>query len=323
MNRGGFALLFVIVIAAAVELLSLSVLALASHESALIASRSRTSEAERAVDAALNRIARDTLALDSLGVGESRSVIVRDNVSARVQRVAWGVYLVTATQDEGGVAIQRQMVLRRIDLQRAIAEANDAVVTAGFLHKENTILEIATANCSLPIGAPRLPRIMTVSAPRFSVGHPEAVIDSMHAMMPAGYAFAGLRWNEVGDVADIVASGAIHLAPADTAGAPLYQMVYGDGDLVVSGTGVGSLLVNGNLHMTANTVIYGAVVVRGTAVIEDRAGIIGSLRIQGRGVSRIGAGTLTQSRCDVANGLISAPSFATILQRGRRFLPAF
>ena len=325
MNREGFALLFVIVIAAAIELLSLATLALATHESVLVTTRTTSAVADRTADAALRRVARtwpDPAIADSLRIGESITRNAGGGVVLEITRLSYGVYEAAVRVPAGTTTMQRRMVLRLLDLQRALAEANDAVVTAGFL-SSNATLSTSPEVCALPVAAPRFPRLLTVSAERFGAGHPQAIVDSLHAVTPAGYAFAGVRWKEAAALADAIVRGSWTLSPADSTGQPLVQLVYSPASLTVNGSGAGTLLVDGDLRMTAETVFRGAIVVRGTVEIEDDVEIEGSLRIQGRGASNIGSARISHSACAIAPGLLEAPAARKLIARGRRFLPAF
>jgi hypothetical protein len=327
MKREGFALVFVIMIAAAIELLSLSTLALATHESALVAARERSAVAERTADRALRGFARtwpDPAIADLLPVGRTVTRSAGNGVAVEITRHSYGVYEAVAHVPAGPVTIHRRMVLRLLDLQRAMAEANDAVITAGFLSAADANLSVSSVTgCAPPAAVSRLPRPLTVSAPRFAAGHPEVTVDSAHAVSPAGYAFAGARWSEVAGLADVIAGGSWTLLPADTAGQAVARLIYGRGDLTVAGNGAGMLLVDGDLRMTAGTVFHGAIVVRGTVEIEDDVEIDGSLRIQGRGASHIGSARISHSACAVSAAFLGAPAARKIIARGRRFLPAF
>jgi hypothetical protein len=325
MNRPGFALLFALLVAAAIELLTLSTLALATHENAIAETHQRTVVARRRTETALLQLARHWPlgGLDTLRVGTSTTLVV-GGVSVYVTRTAWGLFDATATSPAGSATLSRRLILRRIDAQRGVAEANDAVVAAGVLDALNSIFTEDPMACAPPVAAPRPARLLTVLAPRYSVGLPLAVVDSTHASPLEGYAFAGVRWEEAASIADVVAQGTMALTPTDTSGQPLMQLIYAPGDLVITGgAGSGILLVDGNLQMTNGAHFYGPVVVRGVATLDDEVRITGSLRIQSRGASHLNRAHLTVSRCAVGAALLNVPAADRLIASNRRFLPAF
>ena len=325
MNRPGFALLFALLVAAAIELLTLSTLALATHEITIADTHQRTVVARRRAETALHELARrwPLDRLDTLRVGAS-ATLHTNGVNILATRTAWGLFDVTAAAAAGSSTVRRRLILRTLDAQRGIAEANDAAVAAGTLDAMNTVFAEEVGSCALPFAAPRLARLLTVAAPRFAVGLPLAVVDSAHANPLAGYAFAGVRWDEAASIADVVTGSVLQLAPSDTAGLPVTQLIYAPGDLLVTGgTASGILMVDGDLQMVNGAHFYGPVVVRGVASLADDVRITGSLRMQSQGASRLGTAQLTYSRCVIGAALLGVPAARRLIPINRRFLPAF
>lgn len=328
MNRAGFALLFVLMVAAAIQMLTLSTLAVATHESAAVFSAERTAIARRDAEATLRRIAREwplPSPADTMDVGQTTAIPGSRGVVVRITRRTWGVYDLVASAPSGKAVVRQRMILRKLDLHRVMAEANDAVTAAGFVDAGDATLTAVDdgGSCGLSVPPQRLPRTLTLSSRRYTIGLPEAVVDSAHAVSPSGYAVAGVRWEEARSIADHVASGEIALTATDSTGASVVRMIYSPGDLgIQGGHGAGMLLVDGNLRMAPGSRFDGVIVVRGTASLEN-AQINGSLRIQGRGASSLGTSEVHYSSCMVSSGVLLAPAAARLIAAHRRFLPVF
>lgn len=130
MTRPGFALVFVLLVIAAVELLTLTTLALATHETAIADTRLRTALATREADAALASLIRSWAVprIDSLRIGQSIVIPGGNQVSIEVQRTAWGLYYATASAAFGRTSIRRAAVLRKLDADRGRRESTAAIV---------------------------------------------------------------------------------------------------------------------------------------------------------------------------------------------------
>jgi hypothetical protein len=327
MNRGGFALLFVLLVIGAIQLLTLSTFALATHESILTQTSERTVVARRAAEASLQRLARQwplPPPLDSLRVAQTARVSAGSGVVIMVTRHSWGLYEAVASASAGSSLIRRRMVLRKLDLQRLLSDANDAVVAAGFVQAHNALLSAAdTRSCVLPVPTPRPARPLTVSAARYAVGLADAVVDSVHARPPAGYALAGARWSEIESVADVMAGSTLQMHATDTLGMPIVQLVYAPTDLTVSGDGIGMLIVNGDLSIESGATFAGVIVVRGNVIMSSDVRMSGSVRVQGTGATDLGTAQITYSRCAIAEALLESPAAARLINAERRFLPTF
>ena len=327
MNRAGFALVFVVAIVGAVELLTLSVLALASHEAVISDMRLRSAVAGRTADAALARLASawPHKQLDIMKVGTRLTLHTANNTVTIVERVSWGLYHVTAHAEYGKARAGRAAVLRTLDVHRALRESNEAVVTAGFLIAPSAEITInAGEACSSPIPAQRPPALVTVASAKHAVGLPDARIDSLHAILPAGYAMAGVRWDELQSIADLVVSGPLSLSDTDSLGAPVFPLRYAPADLeITGGTGKGLLFVAGNLKIAAGTSFDGIIVVQGRAEIADGVDIHGVLRIHNTSASVIGAARVQYSRCAVLRALLDTPARTRLIQSSRVYIPFF
>ena len=327
MNRPGFALVFVVAIIGAVELLTLSVLALAGHEAVISDMRLRTTVAGRAADAAIARLSATWphRPLDNMTVGTRLALQSSSNTVTTVERVSWGLYHVAAQAKYGRARVGRAAVLRTLDVHRALRESNEAVATAGFLIAPTAEISIdAFEVCSSPLPSERPPALVTVTSAKHAAGLPEARIDSLHAVLPEGYALAGVRWEELESIADFVLSGALALADTDSLGAPVFPLRYVPGDLeITGGTGSGLLFVAGNLKIAAGTSFNGIIVVQGRVEIADAVDIHGVLRVHDTSVSVIGAARLQYSRCAVLRALLETPARSRLIQSARVYIPLF
>jgi hypothetical protein len=323
MTRPGFAVLAVLMIVGAIELLTLASLALATHESVIADTRQRTSIARRAAQAELRSLVRDGLPpnLDSVLVGQSRIVSRDHDVVVLVQRHSEGLFELAASARTGQTAVSEAMIVRTLDYQRGIQELNEAVLAAGPLAIHHaTLLASDGATCTLPSVPPRAASAVTVTRAGHAFGIPNAIVDSVHATPISGYAFAGLRWDEIASIADTMVNGSLEPA-ADSL---INLLVYAPGDLVMNaGHASGILVVDGNLTLRGGVEFDGIIVVRGTVHIEDAVRISGALRIQGTGASTIGAADITYSRCGCARILRESPAGRRLIRAQRRFIPTF
>ncbi|HEY0671544.1 MAG TPA: hypothetical protein VGD27_04705 [Longimicrobiales bacterium] len=326
MRRDGFALLLVLLAVIALELLTLSSLALATHEHAVAAAQKRTVRARRQAEAALRRVASapGRYALDSLLVGQHRVFTDTGGITITAHRHGWGLFEINAAAPAGQARLRRSIVLRQLDVQRAFTEINEALVSAGPLTAATaTITAGDTLDCTIPLVPLRAARAVTVARAADAIDWPDATIDSTHAISPAGYALGGLAWSELEGIADTVLSGATQLVARDTAGVPLIRLAYAPGNLIVTGgEGQGLLLVDGDLDFQTGQ-FAGLVIVRGTLAIGDGVRIDGGVRVQGKGVTSIGAASLNYARCHAAQALLAVPAATRLVRGARRFIPTF
>lgn len=327
MKRDGFALVFALLAIAAVELLTVASLALATHESLVADTRQRTIIATRAAEAALSSLEHSWPAhgVDSLRVGQTVVLSVGNQVSIEVARTGWGLFYAVASASTGRVTIRRAAILRQLDLARALSESNEALVAAGAVVAPLAqFVLVEDRDCVLPVIIERAPAPITLSSRRHALGLSDARIDSAHAVLPAGYAAAGIRWDEVASIADLHAGGFMHLTATDSAGTPVYPLIYADGDLTINaGSGHGLIFVRGNLQIEAGVQFRGLMVVQGTVTIADDVQVTGTLRVQGSAPSNIGRATFSHSTCDVAFALRETPAAARLIRGFRTRIPAF
>jgi hypothetical protein len=327
MRREGFALVFALLAIAAVELLTVASLVLATHESLVADTRQRTIIATRAADAALSSLERawPVPGADSLRVDQSIMLSSADQVSVEIARSAWGLFHVVATANAGRVSIRRAAVLRQLDLARGLAESNEAMVAAGPVVAPLARFSVSNERaCALPVVVEASPAAVTLSSWRHALGISDVRIDSAHAILPPGYAAAGLRWEEVATIADLHASASIQLTAADSTGALLYPLIYANDDLtIIAGSGQGLIFVRGNLQMESGVQFAGVIVVQGTVTVGDDVHITGTLRVQGKALSSIGRATFTHSTCDIAFALRETPAAARLIRSSRTRIPAF
>lgn len=317
--------MFAILILTAVELLTLSALSLATHENAIADAQIRTAQAQRLATAAIYRLRASwpTLQLDTLRVGRSASITSESNVAVQVTRISGGLYHATATSRIGHSIGRSEAILRTLDSTRALHELNEAVASAGPLSIRGATASIdLTQACDAEPPADRPATIITIAARRFIIGMFEARIDSAHAVLPPGYALAGVRWEELPHLADVSVHAALTL-PLQDSTMPAFPVIYARGDLVLDGAGQGILLVGGNFTMNEGTQFDGIIVVRGSATIHDGARVTGALRMQGSGLSVIGAATLTYSRCTCGRALAETPARRRLIAGSRFYIPAF
>jgi hypothetical protein len=327
MNRRGFALAFVLLIIAAVELLTLATLAIATHESLIADARVRTVVAARTADAALATLAGSwpMPALDTLSIGGRITWSAGNRTVIELERTAWGTYHARAIANSGRATIRRAVVLRKLDAARGIDESSEAMVAAGPIAAPFAEFEIANASgCIIPRIAERPPALITLADRHHALGLPVARVDSLHAVLPAGYALAGVRWDELASIADVHANGTIALIPTDSAGALLFPLILANDDLILaSGKGQGLIFVHGNLQIQPGVQFDGIIVVHGTVSISDDVQLTGTLRTQGSALSNIGRARIIHSPCAVADALIKTPAAARLIRAFRTHIPAF
>jgi hypothetical protein len=284
MNRPGYALVFVLLVVVAVELLSLSIISLATHENVAAAAQERTLQRERAADAALHRLIRAWPAgLDSLRLAQSVTITDTAGVLITVRRNTWGQFLATAAL--AGHARPRELaILETLDIERALAEANQVFISSGPLSAPATRFSIDPTTCPLP----------------FATSAPDTTL-----LGDSTYAFGGLGWQEVASISDT-------------------GLVYVDQNHVVpAGVHSGVMIVKGDLRFENGADYAGLVVLSGALQIEDGVHITGAVIVRGRGASVIGAADLVFSRCMVAQALVQTRAAGRLVRSQRRFLPAF
>jgi hypothetical protein len=327
MRRDGFALVFALLAIAAVELLTVASLALATHESLVADTRQRTMIATRAAEAALSSLEHSwpLPGTDSLRVGQSLVLSGGDQASIEIARIGWGLFHAVASANSGRVTIRRVAVLRQLDLARGLSESNEALVAAGpVVAPLAQFLTNDDRACGLPVIVARSPAPVTLSSRRHALGVSDARIDSAHAVLAPGYAATGVRWDELASIADLHATGSIHLIPTDSTGALIYPLIYANDDLtIIAGSGQGLIFVRGNLQIESGVQFSGVIVVQGTVTVADDVRITGTLRVQGSALSSIGRATFTHSSCDVAFALRETPAAARLIRAFRSRIPAF
>ena len=294
MNQSGFALVFVLYVIAAMELLALSTLALATHEAVAVHAEERTAVSRRAAEAGLRRFARGWPhpAVELLGIGGSTLVTDTSGVQLTVHRHQWGLYEVRAAAPAGHALVQQAMVLRTLDVAAGLQEATHVMRSAG--HAADSL------TCALPT----------------------ALTQPMVWPTSSGYALGGVHWDEALSIADTVANGSITMSATDTLGHALPRVLYSAGDLAAAGQGAGVLLVNGDLTLLAGAEFTGVVVVRGAVVLAPGALVTGSLWVQAAAPGPP-AGQVTFSPCRSAWALLNSPGSRRVVQASRRFIPAF
>jgi hypothetical protein len=285
MKRDGFALVLVLLVLAALELITVSTLTLATHESVATAAHERSLVASRAAESALRRLIRNwpPSAIDSLQVAQSTTI--RDSTSAfvTVRRNNGGQYYATAFAPSGHAWIRESALLETLDLERSLQEATQAVVSAAALNAPSARFQTDTTPCLLPSGG---------------------VADTLAAAVP-DYAFGGLSWSELASIADT-------------------GFVYAARDLLIpAGPYFGVLIVAGDLRFQAGADFTGVAVVGGTLTVEDGASITGSILLRSLAPPRIGAADLVYAPCAVARALQQTPAVKRLARSQRRFIPAF
>jgi hypothetical protein len=286
MRRAGFALVLVLLVVAAVELITLSTLALATHESMALSAQEQSLSAARAAESALRRLIRGWPhpAVDSLAISQTLALRDSTSVVVTVRRNTWGQYLATAAAPAGSSWIRQVALLETIDVARAIEEANLALVTRGPVSAPNARFSAAPNTCVLPATPTGGDTLLTANP---------------------HYAFGGQDWGELSSVAD---SG----------------LVYSAGDVVLAaGVHDGVFVIAGDLTIAAGAYASGLLVVGGNLMIEDGVHITGSIIIRGLGTAMIGAADLVLSSCTVARALLQTPASRRLVRSQRRFIPAF
>ena len=327
MNRGGFALVFVLLVIAAVELLIIASVALATHEAVIADTRVRTATAQRKAEVALKQIAREwsESGIPPIVIGQTIVPAPASLVETSVQRTAWGLYYARARARSGRAIIERAAVLRTLDLHRAMQESNEAIVSAGPLIVARAEISVDDEErCSLPYAPERPAANVTVPNRHFALGIHNARVDSAHSTLPNGYAGAGIRWDEIPSIADIQAGAVLHLIESDSTGARIFPLIYAPSDLqIASGTGQGLLFVNGSLTIEENVRFDGLIIVRGQVHIRDGVQIRGVLRVHSTRPSTIGAAIFTYSRCACVRALLETPASGRLIKAHRFYIPAF
>lgn len=294
MNRSGFALIFVVFVIAAMELLALATLALATHEAVAVHAEERIAVARRAAEAGLRRFARHWPhpPVEQLAVGASTILTDTSGVQLTVQRQRWGLYEVRAAAPAGHAFVRQALMLRTLDVAAGLQEVTHVMRTAGS------------------------------AADSLSCALPTALTQPAMWPVPNDYALGGVLWGEAFSIADSLVNGTITMSATDTLGAARPRALYSPGALAAAGQGAGILLVNGDLTLLAGAEFIGIIVVRGTVALAPNARVTGSLWVQG-GAANPPASQLTFSPCWSAWALLTSPGSRRLVQASRRFIPAF
>lgn len=326
MTRGGFVLVFALFVITAVELLVVSSLALATHEAVISEVRVRTAVAENTASAALEQFARAWPASNRtrMRIAESTS-FPQGDATITVERISWGLYHARARVQGGRAIIERAAIMRTLDAERGMRESNEAMVAAGPVVAPLARLEVAESeSCELPFVAERAATAVTVQNRHHALGMPDVRIDSMHAVLPEGYAGAGLRWDEVASIADVYAGSTIQLTPTDSLGASTFPLIYAPGDLrITGGAGQGLLFVNGTLTIDEHVRFAGLIIVRGPVIVHDSVTLLGVLRTHSTQPSLIGTATITYSACACVRALMETPAATRLIKAHRFHIPIF
>jgi hypothetical protein len=286
MNRTGFALLLVLLVIAAIELLTLSTLTLATHEVISTAALERASIGSHAAESALRNVIRSwpIAGSDSLQVAQTITFTDSAGTIIAIRRNTPGQYQVSASAAAGRTRVREVALLEAVDAERGIAEANGVIVTRGPVAAPNARFLLDPTTCPLPT---------TLLAG-----------DTAH-LNDSTYAFAGLSWSELASVAD---SG----------------LVYADHPYTIGpGSHTGIFAVKGNVTVQAGADLVGVVVTNGAVVVEDGVHIRGAVIVRGLGSAVVGAADLTYSPCAVAQVLQQTAAARRIARSSRRFLPVF
>ncbi len=293
MKRRGFALMFVVLVLAALELLALATLALATHEAIAVAAEVRGTSDRRAAEAALRRFVRGWphQQVERLAIGARINLADTSGVSLTIERHAGGLYQVIAAAPTGVSSMRQSMALRTLDVPAALQESAQAMHALGMLPD--------SLACALP---------------------PQLVPASL-APIPGYYAVGGVLWPEAASIADSVVAGTINLDAVDSLGALVPRILYSPADLIAAGRGAGVLLVDGNFTLLSGAEFTGVIIVRATATLAVGSRITGALWAQGQPAALLGQ--LSYSPCSSAWAVSAAPGSRRLIRAARRFIPAF
>ena len=119
-SRDGFALILVLLVVAAIDLVTIATLALARHETAAASASERMVVATRSAESMIRRFERawPVAAVDSLAVMQTTTLHDSAGGALTVRRIAWGQYLVTATAPAGTHQIRNSALFERLDFER-------------------------------------------------------------------------------------------------------------------------------------------------------------------------------------------------------------
>lgn len=158
----------------------------------------------------------------------------------------------------------------------------------------------------------------------YSTGHAAAIARTLNAVsaqidLPAdSVPLGGLRWFQVESITDRLLQGSVVLA--DSQGT--YPLTYAPGDLTVTGSGRGILVVRGDLTMKSEAAFEGLIVTDGSATLEQGAIVVGEVRSARGAVQDPGSGIFV-SEDVVREVLTAAPARLRVVSEVRRFIPVF
>ena len=359
MNRSGIVLPSVLMVLLLLELLAVATLALALQHAAAARDTENAIRAQQIARVRVSTVLSDwkTNAFQRIEIGQQRTFTTPDGQTT-VARLSSEMFLLSALALDGPPQQQSRAnaaLLFALPDAAAIAEAFPAAIAANSEvtlmgdsevdgeHADQPPNAWSSQVCSNWIPAAGAKPAAIMSAGALQAG-PRATIAGAvtAALTPVGVA-PQFSQSVVTEIADRIESGAVEPLPMAANGecltsvpgnwgAPLdpghpcsdyFPLIHAPGDLsVVSGSGQGILVVEGNLNLGPGVEFFGPVIVRGQLNAAPGSAITGALIVDGP--SLLQSASIRSCHCAVERALLSASALnRPILRRGRSWLPSF
>lgn len=341
-RRGGFALVFSMLLVLALAVMAMGMLAVATLEAGIAGSVARRAQATRRAEAAaLEAVAGwSTREVADLGIGDRRAATHGPGGSTVVERVDSGLFLLTGrgrVPGPDGPVTARAGLMIRVLHPRRLAAAFPAAVTA-----EDSVLVRGTAaggggsednGCGAPAAGAWAPDTHVAVGGIVRGDPPVRLAPPPAPATPDPFApalaaeLATVRYTLPTAAPGPLSAGQRCVADAANWGSPdeghpchdALPLVLASDLVMDGGVGHGVLVVDGDVHLTGGARFDGLVVAHGELRVDTGSVIRGAARA----VSARVAGTVVRDRC-VLDRVLSAPALDRPFRPPSRWwVPAF
>lgn len=339
-SRPGIALPLALVMLLLVEAMAAGMLALALHARLVAASQLRSASADAAAHFAAETVIAnwqgagfDTLAHGSVFAPPSGRGSAGDAVwSSTVERMAASSFLLRSEARVGGgdaVSVAHALaVTRTLDRDAVFRQFHAAISSAGPLVLAGQSRIVSGPGALPPAWSDSLcPALPSVPDPVALISAvPPVVSQTVELTGPvvldttlafASNALGNLSWSDVAQIADTTVSDILSLA-ADSS----YRLTFARGDLTLSGTGEGILMVSGVLTILPGSAFTGLIVARDGLSVGPDARIYGAAASHG-GYALFDGAEVTYSACAFTRITLLTPAADRPAFGRRRFIPVF
>ena len=327
-RRGGFALVFSMLLVLALAVMAMGMLAVATLEAGIAGSVARRAQATRHAEAvALEAVARwSTREVADLGIGDRRAAAHGAAASSVVERVDSGLFLLTGRGrvpgPDGPVTARAGLLVRALHPQRLAAAFPAAVTAEDSVLVEGTVTgggDGGGSECGVPaVGAWGAVVHVDIDGGATVYGDPPVRIAAAPPpVTPDPFApalateLATVRYALPTAEPSPLSAGQGCVADAANWGSPdeghpchdALPLVWAADLVMDGGVGHGILVVDGDIHLTGGARFDGLIVAHGELRVDTGSVIRGAARAMSARV----AGTVVRDRC-VLDRVLSAPA---------------